>query len=81
MEAQVKKKWRLFRKEHKKVPEPEPEPIPEPEPEPIKEEEVVKEVIEKTDLMREFEAETGKKAIWGGKITKGFLKWKEECEC
>ena len=32
--------------------------------------------IEKTKLMEQFEKETGKKAIWSGKITKQFEKWK-----
>jgi len=29
-------------------------------------------------LMKEFEAESGKNAIWRGKVTKGYLEWKEE---
>lgn len=28
-------------------------------------------------LQDKFEKETGKHAVWSGKITKGFLKWKE----
>lgn len=31
-----------------------------------------------TPLMRRFEEETGKKAIWQGKVTKQFKKWKEK---
>ena len=32
------------------------------------------------ELMKRFEAETGKNAIWRGKITKGFLDWKKKQE-
>jgi DNA-directed RNA polymerase subunit A' len=42
-----------------------------------KKEEKVTELSEE-DLMKLFEEETGKNAIWRGKITKGFLEWKEE---
>lgn len=31
-----------------------------------------------SDLMLQFEKESGKHAVWGGKKTKGFLKWKED---
>ncbi|MBD3256543.1 MAG: hypothetical protein GF383_15720 [Candidatus Lokiarchaeota archaeon] len=30
------------------------------------------------ELQTRFEAETGKNAIWGGKRTKGYLKWKKD---
>lgn len=30
------------------------------------------------DLYLQFEKETGKHAIWGGKETKGYLSWKKE---
>ena len=29
------------------------------------------------ELMKKFEAEKGKHAVWGGKKTKGYLAWKE----
>lgn len=32
--------------------------------------------IKKTEVMKEFEEETGKKAIWHGSVTKAFNKWK-----
>lgn len=32
--------------------------------------------LKKTNEMVQYEEETGKQAIWQGKITKGFLKWK-----
>lgn len=32
---------------------------------------------EKTKLMKEFEQETGKHAIWRGKQTKGYKNWRE----
>lgn len=35
---------------------------------------------EERQLMARFEKETNKKAIWGGKITKGYQKWKERLE-
>jgi len=34
--------------------------------------------VKKTDKMADYEIETSKNAIWNGKITKGFLTWKEE---
>jgi hypothetical protein len=34
--------------------------------------------MEKTDLMLEFEKKTDKKAVWHGKITKGFKKWRKK---
>lgn len=33
-------------------------------------------MVEKTGLMKEFEDETGKNAVWGGKVTKQFKEWK-----
>ncbi|MHA1335602.1 MAG: ABC transporter ATP-binding protein, partial [Promethearchaeota archaeon] len=36
--------------------------------------------IKKSPLMEQYEEETGKLAIWKGKITKDFLKWKEKKE-
>lgn len=33
--------------------------------------------VNRTKEMEKYELETGKKAIWQGKITRGFLKWKE----
>ncbi len=33
--------------------------------------------MDETILMAKFEAETGKNAIWGNKITKNYIKWKE----
>ena len=33
---------------------------------------------EEQKLMEQFEVKTGKHAIWRGKITKGFLQWKEK---
>ncbi|MBD3312784.1 AAA family ATPase [archaeon] len=38
------------------------------------------EEFKKTDLMKEFEKETGKHAVWGGEITDQFKEWKEEKE-
>jgi len=32
---------------------------------------------DETELMAKFKAETGKNAIWGNKMTKNYLKWKE----
>ena len=32
---------------------------------------------EEQKLMKQFEAETNKHAIWRGKVTKGFLEWKK----
>ena len=40
-------------------------------------EEKVTEISEE-DLIKLFEEETGKNAVWRGKLTKGFLEWKEE---
>lgn len=37
---------------------------------------MVNSTIEKTPLMKKYEAQTGKHAIWSGKITKQFQKWK-----
>ncbi len=34
----------------------------------------------KTDLMKQFEKETGKKAVWQGSVTKQFMDWKKERE-
>ena len=31
----------------------------------------------KTPLMEQYEEETGKKAIWRGKETKGYIEWKK----
>ncbi len=36
------------------------------------------EEIKKTPLMEEYEKETERKAIWRGRITKGFKKWKKK---
>jgi len=36
--------------------------------------------LSEAELMKIFEEETGKNAVWRGKITKGFLEWKEERE-
>jgi DNA-directed RNA polymerase subunit A' len=47
--------------------------------EPAKDEETVKDHLEE-ELMKIFEEETGKNAIWRGKVTKNFLEWKEERE-
>ncbi|TFG02695.1 MAG: DNA-directed RNA polymerase subunit A', partial [Promethearchaeota archaeon] len=47
--------------------------------EPAKDEETVKDHSEE-ELMKIFEEETGKNAIWRGKVTKNFLEWKEERE-
>ena len=30
-----------------------------------------------SDLMIQYQKETGKRSVWGGKQTKQFLKWKE----
>jgi DNA-directed RNA polymerase subunit A' len=34
--------------------------------------------IDEESLQHQFEEETGKHAIWRGKVTKGYLEWKEE---
>ncbi len=34
--------------------------------------------ITEEDLQKQFEEETGKKAIWRGKLTKGYIEWKEK---
>jgi DNA-directed RNA polymerase subunit A' len=47
--------------------------------EPAKDEEAVIDHSEE-ELMKIFEEETGKNAIWRGKVTKNFLEWKEERE-
>ncbi|TFF88574.1 MAG: hypothetical protein EU550_01040 [Promethearchaeota archaeon] len=35
-------------------------------------------MVEKTELMEEYERKTGKHAIWAGKITKQFIEWKKD---
>lgn len=40
-------------------------------------EDLESEAIEKTEEMIEYEAETGKYAVWRGVVTEGFKKWKE----
>ena len=35
-------------------------------------------VLDEEDLQKQFVEETGKKAIWRGKLTKGFIEWKKE---
>ena len=35
-------------------------------------------IIKKTEEMEEFEEDTGKLAIWKGKVSKNFLKWQEQ---
>lgn len=37
-----------------------------------------KEIYDEEALQRQFEEETGKNAIWHGKITKGYEEWKKE---
>ncbi len=37
-----------------------------------------KEIPDEELLQQRYEEDTGKKAIWRGKLTKGFLEWKEE---
>ena len=37
----------------------------------------ISETMKKTEEMEQYEKETGKYAIWRGKITDGFLKWKK----
>ncbi|MFX1589795.1 MAG: DNA-directed RNA polymerase subunit A', partial [Promethearchaeota archaeon] len=37
-----------------------------------------KETLDEETLMKKFEEETGKNAIWRGKITKAYEEWKEE---
>jgi DNA-directed RNA polymerase subunit A' len=37
-----------------------------------------KKELDEQSLRKQFEEETGKNAVWRGKITKGYLKWKEE---
>jgi DNA-directed RNA polymerase subunit A' len=34
--------------------------------------------VDEDDLLKQFEKETGKKAIWRGKETKGYIDWKKE---
>lgn len=43
-----------------------------------KEPEIKKEKVDDKSKMELYEKETGKNAIWRGKITKGYLDWKEE---
>jgi len=38
----------------------------------------INEVNKEIALEKQYETETGKHAIWRGKRTKGYLKWKEE---
>ena len=35
-------------------------------------------VCEEDEIMKEFERETGKNAVWRGKTTKGYVEWKKE---
>jgi DNA-directed RNA polymerase subunit A' len=37
-----------------------------------------KEVFNEEDLQKEYEEQTGKNAIWRGKLTKQYLEWKED---
>ena len=43
-----------------------------------KEPKVKEEEIDEDSLMRRYEEETGKNAVWRGKTTKGYLDWKKE---
>ncbi|MFX1495635.1 MAG: hypothetical protein ACFFBZ_15230, partial [Promethearchaeota archaeon] len=43
-----------------------------------KEPKVKEEEIDEDSLMKRYEEETGKNAIWRGKTTKGYLDWKKE---
>ncbi len=72
------------RKEAAKKPKKKTPKKPEKKEEKEKKEEESTEKIKKSEdlteeeLMKLFEEETGKNAIWRGKMTKGFLEWKEE---
>ena len=37
----------------------------------------ISENAEKSEKMKRYENETGRQALWQGKVTKGFEKWKE----
>lgn len=41
---------------------------------------LINKLFGKEDKLKEFERETGKNAMWGGKITKQFKEWKENNE-
>jgi len=36
--------------------------------------------VKKTEIMEQYEEETGKLSIWKGELSKGFIKWKEQQE-
>ncbi|MFW9781423.1 MAG: DNA-directed RNA polymerase subunit A' [Candidatus Heimdallarchaeota archaeon] len=48
------------------------------QPDKKKEPEAKKEKLDEDSKMQLYEKETGKNAIWRGKITKGYLEWKKE---
>ena len=54
----------------KEKPKKEVKPKPKPKPK--------EKTTDEDELIRQFEEETGKKAIWRGKETKGYLDWKNE---
>jgi len=64
----------------KKVSETKPKKITTPKEKPTKEakSKIEEKTIDENELLKQFEAETGKKAIWRGKETKGYLDWKKE---
>jgi DNA-directed RNA polymerase subunit A' len=64
-----------IRKEIKEKPEEEPKKKKVSVKEKVKEK---KEPYNEDDLQEEYEKETGKNAIWRGKLTKQYLEWKEE---
>lgn len=35
---------------------------------------------EEKELFKQYDEETGKKAVWRGKVTQGFKDWKDELE-
>jgi hypothetical protein len=64
----------------KKVSKTKPKKITTPKEKPTKEakSKIEEKTIDENELLKQFEAETGKKAIWRGKETKGYLDWKKE---
>ncbi|MHA1987662.1 MAG: DNA-directed RNA polymerase subunit A' [Promethearchaeota archaeon] len=64
----------------KKVSKPKPKKIATPkEKQPkVAESKIEEKTLDENELLREFEESTGKKGIWRGKETKGYLEWKTE---
>jgi outer membrane biosynthesis protein TonB len=66
--------------ETKSKPKPKPKKTATPKEKPKKEvkPKIEEKTVDENELLKQFEEETGKKAIWRGKETKGYLDWKNE---